>query len=105
MTIAEAIAARIQPYTLPDDTIEIIALDNGIDDVEDEYDSETLKVAVTKAVIAALGQLTTLTREQDHGSTQTYDPEQLQSRIAALKREIEEEDLARPQNEDISEYW
>lgn len=104
MTIKEAIVARIQPYTLPDDTIELLALDCDIDDIEDDYNS-SLKTAVTRVVIAALGQLTTLTREQDHGSTQTYDPELLQKRIIALRNEIDEADFSRPKNEDITEYW
>lgn len=105
MTIREAISARIQPYTLPDDTLEVLCLDCGIEDPDDDYDPEDSKVAVTKAVIAALGQLTTITREQDHGSTQTYDPEFLEKRIHALNRELEEEDLVQPKNEDISEWW
>ena len=108
MTIKDAILAKIQPYTLPDSTIEVLALENGIADVESQYQPESLKAAVTKTVIAALKQLSTLTREQDHGSTQTYDPERLHERINAMSRDLPEEEKEEelsPRNEDISNMW
>lgn len=108
MTVKDAIIAKIQPYTLPDSTIEVLALENGIADVNGEYQPESLKAAVTKTVVAALKQLSTLTREQDHGSTQTYDPERLQDRIKAISRNLpeeEQEEELQPKNEDISDMW
>ena len=108
MTVKDAIIAKIQPYTLPDSTIEVLALENGIADVNGEYQPNSFKAAVARTVVAALKQLITLTREQDHGSTQTYDPERLQERINAISRSLpeeeKEEDL-QPQNEDISSFW
>ena len=81
---------------------------NGITDVNGEYQPNSFKAAVARTVVAALKQLITLTREQDHGSTQTYDPERLQERINAISRSLpeeeKEEDL-QPKNEDISYLW
>ena len=108
MTVKDAIIAKIQPYTLPDSTIEVLALENGIEDVNGEYHPNSFKAAVARTVVAALKQLITLTREQDHGSTQTYDPERLQERINAISRSLpeeeNEEDL-QPKNEDITYLW
>lgn len=107
MTIEQAIKARLYPYTLPDTSIELLAENQGLD-WEDDYDKDEHEAICAKIEIEALWQLVTLSKEQDSGSTQEYDPDMLMKRIrrVADMYGIEDEQAsANPQNEDITNWW
>ena len=91
----------MEPYALSDDKVDLLAMNEGIDDVTEEYDPAVHKAQLRKIELAALWQLITLEREEDNGSTQTYDTDMIAKRIAAL----EEDDVTIvPQNEDITDW-
>lgn len=90
MTYTKAFRAAIAPYLLPDQTIELLLLQQGLDSTW-EYDPEC-NTPFYKAVIAGLYQLKTLKKEKDPASENEYDNTQIDDLINHYKHEIGEEE-------------
>lgn len=86
MNLKEALTAKLRPYELPEDSLELLLLEQGLQ-TSGKYDVSQ-KSALTKAAIAGLYQLSSLKKEQDGGSTQEYDSEALQKTIARYENEL-----------------
>lgn len=103
MTILEVVTARLKPYVLPDDSIQVLILDQGLDE-SDDYEPQIHKTVVSQVLIKALWQCISLTEESDNGSKQKYNTEALLKRIKNIEDELNITQ-ARPQHVDITEYW
>lgn len=89
------------PYELPEDTLEFLLLEQGLES-SDNYVADK-HGALIQAVISALYQLITLVKEKDNGSEMQYDPEQI---LALIKRYEQKEDpTSKPQNRDMTHIW
>lgn len=99
MTMIEALAAKLKPYVLPDDSLQVILLENGLEE-SDEYSGGTDKESLKSCLIQALRQCKTLTEESDNGSKQKYDPDALDDLINEL-----EDKSSRPIQIDMTAYW
>jgi len=86
MTFQKAFRAAIAPYLLPDQTIELLLAQQGLD-VSDEYDTAE-NTSFYKSVIEGLYQLKTLKKEKDPASENEYDVEKLDDLIRHYKEKI-----------------
>lgn len=100
-TNLEVAKAKMFPYELEEDTLEILLEDEGLDP-SSTY-SRNDKQAVIKAVINALYQLITLEKEKDNGSEMQYDTD----KILDLIHHYEKEDPVdkKPVNRDMTHIW
>lgn len=99
MTNIEAIKAKMVPYELPEDTLQILLAEQGLQPL-DGFGIELLP-AIKRATIEGLYQCMTLTEESDNGSKLKYDTDALRDLIDHLK----EEEPKRPQQRDMTHYW
>lgn len=90
MTFQKAFRAAIAPYLLPDQTIELLLLQQGLE-VSDEYEPK-YNTPFYKAVIAGLYQLKTLKKEKDPASENEYDNTQIDDLINHYKHKIGDEE-------------
>ena len=97
-TNLEAIKAKMFPYELPEDTLEFL-LDEQELEPSEAYGRENRK-ALIKAVVAALYQLLSLTKEKDNGSEMQYDPDGIRDMIKRYEGEAK-----KPQNRDMTHVW
>lgn len=95
MTFNKAFKAAIAPYLLPDATIELLLIQQGLDCSED-YEQEH-NIEFYKAVIEGLYQLRTLKKEKDPASENEYDVEKLDELIRHYKGKIGDD-------EDVDDY-
>lgn len=86
MTFQKAFRAAIAPYLLPDQTIELLLAQQGLD-VSDLYDTDD-NTPFYKAVIEGLYQLKTLKKEKDPATENEYDVEKLDDLIVHYKEKI-----------------
>ena len=100
-TNLEAIKAKMFPYELPEDTLEFLLDEQGLEPSE-AYSRDSNHGPLIKAVIAALYQLITLVKEKDNGSEMQYDPDQI---LALIKRYENEDPTKKPQNRDMTHIW
>lgn len=99
MTNIEAIKAKMVPYELPEDTLQILLAEQGLQPL-DEFVIGLLP-AIKAATIEGLYQCMTLTEESDNGSKLKYDTDALRDLIDHLK----DEEKKRPMQVDMSKYW
>lgn len=104
MTNLEAIKAKMFPYELPEETLEFLLDEQGLTPSE-AYRREMHKTDLMKAVIAALWQCISLTKEKDNGSEIQYDVDALRDLIARYSKEIPDEMSVKPQNRDMTPIW
>lgn len=100
MTNLDAIKAKMFPYELPEDTLEFLLLEQGLESSGDYVAGN--HSALIGAVIGALYQLITLVKEKDNGSEMQYDPDQI---LALIKRYENEDPTKKPQNRDMTPIW
>ena len=101
MTNLEAIKAKMFPYELPEDTLEFLLDEHGLEP-SGAYSRDNNHSAIIKAVISALYQLITLVKEKDNGSEMQYDPDQI---LALIKRYENEDPTSKPKNRDMTHIW
>lgn len=99
MTNIEAIRAKMVPYELPEDTLQLLLDEQGLEPLE-AYTRAALP-DIKKAAIEGLYQCMTLTEESDNGSKLKYDTDAIRDLIDHLK-ETEER---RPVQIDMTKYW
>lgn len=104
MTNLEAIKAKMYPYELPEETLSFLLDEQGLTPSED-YTRDECRTSLLRAVIAALWQLITLTKEKDNGSEIQYDVDALKDLIKRYSDELGEEGEKRPQNRDMTGIW
>lgn len=102
MTNLEAIKAKMFPYEIPEDTLNLALEERGLES-SGTYSVDNRQLFM-KAVISALYQLITLVKEKDNGSEIQYDPDKI---LDLIKRyEKEDEDVnSKPQNRDMTHIW
>lgn len=103
MKCIDALRAKLYPYELPDETLELL-LDEQDLQASEAYDKDEYKTQLIKAVIAALKQVKSTKKVKDNGSEIDYDP----ATISALIRDYENElkpASARAINRDITYRW
>lgn len=90
MTIMQAIAGEIEPYSLSDDALEKALIDSngrfgdgGMIDIEDDYDFG-LKKVVGYAAMLCLNRLRVLASENIGGISQSFSVAKLEKRIEAI---------------------
>lgn len=98
MTNLGAIKAKMFPYELPEDTLEFVLLEQGLQP-SGAYDNDKDHDSLIKAVISALYQLITLVKEKDNGSEMQYDPDAI---MKLIKRY---EGNEKPRNRDMTRWW
>lgn len=100
-TNLDVIKAKMFPYELEEDTLEILLEDEGLQP-SSAY-SAANKGLVIKAVVNALYQLIVLVKEKDNGSEVQYDPD----KIMDLIKHYEKDDPVdkKPQNRDMTPIW
>lgn len=99
MTYIEVLAAKLKPYVLPDDSLQVILIEHDLEESE-EY-SKGDKDIMKECLIDALKQCKTLTEESDNGSKQKYDPDALEKLIG----DLEDDKNSRPEQIDLTRYW
>lgn len=91
------------PYELPDETLEFL-LDEQDLQASEVYDKDEHRSALMTAVITALYQLLTLSKEKDNGSEVQYNPDSIMSLIRRYENEINPQKKIGV-NRDITAYW
>jgi hypothetical protein len=104
MTVIEALRAKMYPYELPEDTLQVILIDRDLEPSE-AYDTIDHSLELKFATLEGLYQVLTLTEESDNGSKQKYDVDALMKRIGRLEDELDVKNAVKPQHKDITEYW
>ena len=104
MTNLDAIKAKMFPYELPEDTLEFLLDEQGLTPSE-AYNKEENKTDLIKAVISALWQCISLSKEKDNGSEIQYDVDALKDLIARYSKDIPEEEAVKPKNRDMTYIW
>lgn len=99
-TNLEVLKAKMFPYELPEDTLEV-ALDDQELEPSGAYSREN-RSALMKAVISSLYQLISLVKEKDNGSEMQYDPDAI---LDLIKRYENEDKPTKPQNRDMTPIW
>ena len=99
-TNLDAIKAKMFPYELPEDTLGFLLEEQDLNP-SDEYVKDTNAEGLKKAVINALYQLLTLTKEKDNGSEMDYDPDAIKDLI----KRYEGQDQLKPLNRDMTHIW
>lgn len=103
MTYLEAIKAKMYPYELPEETLEFLLSEQGLES-SGTYSKDN-KTPFMSGVIAALWQCVTLVKEKDNGSEIQYDVDALKDLIKRYSKDIPEEEELKPQNRDMTEIW
>ncbi len=96
MDYKQAFKAALRPYSLPNDSIELILTQYGFD-TSDDYEVGNEKNFYS-AVIEGLMMLTSLKKEKDAGSENDYDTDKIERRITTLRRRWGIED---PEDEEV----
>lgn len=91
------------PYELPDETLEFL-LDEQDLQASEVYDKDEHRGALMTAVIAALYQVLTLSREKDNGSEVQYNADSIAKLIRRYENELKPAN-ERSGNRDITSYW
>lgn len=104
MTNLDAIKAKMYPYELPEETLSFLLEEQGLTPSED-YTRDDCWASLIRAVIRALWQLITLTKEKDNGSEIQYDVDAIKDLIKHYSDELGEEGEKRPQNRDMTGIW
>lgn len=91
------------PYELPDETLEFL-LDEQDLQASEEYDKDTDRELLIKAVIAALYQLISLSKEKDNGSEVQYNPDAIMQLIRRYEDELKPVEK-RGVNRDMTHIW
>jgi hypothetical protein len=91
------------PYELPDETLEFL-LDEQDLQASSEYDKDTDRELLMKAVIAALYQLVSLSKEKDNGSEVQYNPDAIMQLIRRYEDELKPASR-RGTNRDMTHIW
>lgn len=99
----DAIRAKMFPYELPEETLEFLLDEQGLN-ASDEYDKETDRISLMRAVISALYQLITLSREKDNGSEVQYNADAINTLIRRYENELKPESR-RGVNRDMTHIW
>ncbi len=88
MNYKQAFKAALRPYSLPNDSIELILTQNGFEkEVEFGEDYQTgREQEFYAAVIDGLSMLISLEKEKDAGSENDYDTDKIAQRITTLRR-------------------
>lgn len=100
MTNLEAIRAKMVPYELPEETLQLLLDEQELEPLG-EYSRGFLPV-IKRATIEGLYQCLTLTEESDNGSKLKYDPDALKDLIHHLE---DDEEKARPTQVDMTRFW
>lgn len=103
MKTLDAIRAKMFPYELPDETLEFL-LDEQDLQASEEYDKDTDRELLIKAVIAALYQLISLSKEKDNGSEVQYNPDAIMQLIRRYENELKPVEK-RGVNRDMTHIW
>jgi hypothetical protein len=103
MKTLDAIRAKMFPYELPDETLEFL-LDEQDLQASEEYDKDTDRELLMKAVIAALYQLISLSKEKDNGSEVQYNPDAIMQLIRRYEDELKPVEK-RGVNRDMTHIW
>lgn len=103
MKTLDAIRAKMFPYELPDETLEFL-LDEQDLQASEEYDKDTDRELLIKAVIAALYQLISLSKEKDNGSEVQYNPDAIMQLIRRYEDELKPAEK-RGVNRDMTHIW
>ena len=99
MTNLEAIRAKMVPYELPEETLQLLLDEQGLDPLGD-YNRGILPL-IKKAAIEGLYQCMTLTEESDNGSKLKYDTDAIRDLI----HHLEDTEEKRPVQVDMTRYW
>lgn len=91
------------PYELPDETLEFL-LDEQDLQASEEYNKDTDRELLMKAVIAALYQLISLSKEKDNGSEVQYNPDAIMQLIRRYEDELKPVEK-RGVNRDMTHIW
>lgn len=91
------------PYELPDETLEFL-LDEQDLQASEEYDKDSDRELLMKAVIAALYQLVSLSKEKDNGSEVQYNPDAIMQLIRRYEDELKPASR-RGTNRDMTHIW
>lgn len=103
MKTLDAIRAKIFPYELPDETLEFLLDEQGLQ-ASEEYNKDTDRELLMKAVIAALYQLVSLSKEKDNGSEVQYNPDAIMQLIRRYEDELKPANK-RGTNRDMTHIW
>ena len=103
MKTLDAIRAKMFPYELPDETLEFL-LDEQDLQASSEYDKDSDRELLMKAVIAALYQLISLSKEKDNGSEVQYNPDAIMQLIRRYEDELKPVEK-RGVNRDMTHIW
>ena len=88
----DAISARLSPYNVDDNLIQVSCMDAKID-ADADYDNEN-PLPVVMAVISVLRQLIVLSSESNGGYSLGYSPDELRRRIYSLAKDNDLVDIA-----------
>ena len=102
MTNLDAIKAKMFPYELPEESLEFLLDEQGLEPSE-AYSRNKNQRQLTMAVISALYQLLSLKKEKDNGSEVQYDPAALKSLIKRYEQECGIS--SRSINRDMTGIW
>lgn len=105
MTLIEVLRNKMYPYELPEGTLELLLIEQGLEDASDSFDIEEHGEAMRKANIEGLYQVITLTEESDNGSKLKYNVDAIKNRITHLQRPEEREEEAKPMQIDKTRIW
>ena len=88
MSIIEAIKAKMYPFVLPEDALNLLLIEQGFGDSSEEYDVEDseIKDKMRLAAIEGLYQCLPLKEEKDNGSALKYDTDAILRKIAHLEK-------------------
>lgn len=99
ITIKEALAAAMSPYALPNKTVDLLLIEQGLDGSAD-YDVNKAKEVYT-AVIEGLIKFKSLTKEKDPGSENDYDVSKIDDMIRHYRAKYGIEDIDAQEQEFI----
>ena len=91
------------PYELPEETLEFLLDEQGLN-ASDEYNKETDREKFISAVISALYQLITLSKEKDNGSEVQYSADAICALIKRYENELKPASR-RSSNRDMTHIW
>lgn len=103
MKTLDAIRAKMFPYELPDETLELLLEEQDLQ-ASEEYDGTSDKNKLLSAVVSALYQLTTLVKEKDNGSEVQYSSDAIYTLIKRYENELKG-DSRRGANRDMTHIW
>lgn len=87
MTNLVAIQNYIEPYELSEGKLGLLLMEQGLQS-DGEYNVETDRIAMIRAVIEALYSVISLVEESDNGSKQRYDVDAIENLIKHYRRKI-----------------